>query len=360
MTLTAPERLATEIDVAPLAQAIRDNPMLWAQNVLRQSYEGSAHSATQAIILRGPTYVSVEKIFNTLEAVDYPAIGALVPAINELMIKALEIISAGNYDPYGQVEGVEELGRVMLVELEPGGKIEPHVDEGIYADHFQRFHLVVESDGTSWATHEGAAVHYTSMNEGELWAVPHKMKHSFENNTSKPRIHMIIDAVSKRFHKQPKPRYSGKYELKEVSFADIMSSMDANQMFADHWDEIALNKKLMVLKPFVEGYKVLEKADKLMIIGAFLGDQMVGYSANFLVQHMHYADLDVCQNDLLFVDKEHRKGRLGLGLIKETERLAAERGARLMMWHVKENTPLNILMQKKGYGVQDIIYSKEL
>lgn len=66
------------------------------------------------------------------------------------------------------------------------------------------------------------------------------------------------------------------------------------------------------------------------------------------------------QNDLLFVAEEHRKTRVGLDLIRETEKQAFARGAEMMLWHAKENTSLSILMPKLGYSVQDIIYSKVL
>lgn len=132
-------------------------------------------------------------------------------------------------------------------------------------------------------------------------------------------------------------------------------------MFADHWDEIALNKQVMRLKPNLEQYRVMDQQGMLLLLGAFLNDgTLIGYSVNFIVNHLHYADLRVATNDLLFIARDHRGGRLGLQLIAATEAKAKERGAQLMLWHAKQETALNNLLPRLGYGVQDIIYSRGL
>ncbi len=135
---------------------------------------------------------------------------------------------------------------------------------------------------------------------------------------------------------------------------------NAGELFEEHWDEIALNKQVMILKPDEARYRAMEEAGSLLILAAWEGEDLVGYSVNFIVNHLHYADLRLCSNDLLFITKAKRAGRLGLKLIRETEKRAAEMGARLMLWHAKQDTALAVMMPKMGYGVQDIIFSKEI
>lgn len=128
-----------------------------------------------------------------------------------------------------------------------------------------------------------------------------------------------------------------------------------------HWDEVARNKAVMVLDPDVEVYKALEDRGLLIALGAYQDDTLVGYSVTMLVQkHLHYAGLCYGQNDVIFVDAAYRAGRLGLQLIRETERIAKERGAQMIFWHAKPTTPFDALLPRLGYGVQDIIYSREL
>ncbi len=147
-------------------------------------------------------------------------------------------------------------------------------------------------------------------------------------------------------------------EIRTSTVSEMLAN--AGELFEEHWDEIALNKQVMVLKPDEDRYRAMEQAGSLLILAAWEGEALVGYSVNFIVNHLHYADLRLCSNDLLFITRSKRAGRLGLKLIRETEKRAAEMGARLMLWHAKQDTALAVMMPKMGYGVQDIIFSKEI
>lgn len=149
------------------------------------------------------------------------------------------------------------------------------------------------------------------------------------------------------------------YEIRESTVSEMLAL--AGELFAEHWDEIALNKQVMVLKPDAKRYEAMEANGGLLILAAFDKDgALVGYSVNFIMCHLHYADLCIASNDLLFVSKAHRHGRLGLQLIRATEAKAKQEGARLVLWHAKPNTPLAEIMPRLGYGVQDIIFSREV
>tara|TARA_R100000353_G_scaffold19356_1_gene17898 strand:+ start:28 stop:492 length:465 start_codon:yes stop_codon:yes gene_type:complete len=134
----------------------------------------------------------------------------------------------------------------------------------------------------------------------------------------------------------------------------------ATVLFEEHYEEIARNKQIMKLKPDEKTYHQMEEMRKIFILSAWQDDVLIGYSVNFVTNHLHYADLVIAQNDLLYITKEKRGSRAGLRLIKETENYAASLGCKLMLWHAKENTTLSAILPKMKYGVQDIIYSKEL
>jgi GNAT superfamily N-acetyltransferase len=148
------------------------------------------------------------------------------------------------------------------------------------------------------------------------------------------------------------------YEVRQSTVDEMLSCGQA--LFEQHWDEIARNKEVMVLKPDEEAYRAMEAAGALLTLAALKDGQIVGYSVNFVMRHPHYADLLVCNNDLLFIDQEHRQGGAGIRLMRRTEQEAQARGCRLVMWHAKENTPLADMLPRMGYGVQDIIFSKQI
>jgi hypothetical protein len=129
-----------------------------------------------------------------------------------------------------------------------------------------------------------------------------------------------------------------------------------------HRDELTTNKAIMVLDPMRERYAMLDDCGALLTVGAFIDDEIVGYSVNIIDHNLHYQGLLVCQNDILFVRKDLR-GRLGLQLMHETERLAKERAGELpilQLWHAKPNTDLEAILPRQGYKVQDLIFSKVL
>ena len=149
-----------------------------------------------------------------------------------------------------------------------------------------------------------------------------------------------------------------KSEIKLATVDEMLAK--ATILFEEHYKEIARNKEVMKLKPDEETYRNLEKMRRIFILSAWQDDILIGYSVNFVLNHPHYADLVLAQNDLLYIKKEMRGSRAGLRLIKETETHATLLGCKLMLWHAKENTSLSAILPRLKYAVQDIIYSKEL
>jgi len=149
-----------------------------------------------------------------------------------------------------------------------------------------------------------------------------------------------------------------KTEIKLATVNEMLAK--ASVLFEEHYEEIARNKEVMKLKPDEKAYRNLEEANQIFILSAWQDDVLIGYSVNFVLNHPHYADLLLAQNDLLYIKKEMRGSRAGLKLIKETETHATSLGCKLMLWHAKENTALGAILPRLKYGVQDIIYSKEL
>ena len=148
-----------------------------------------------------------------------------------------------------------------------------------------------------------------------------------------------------------------KYEIKLCKVGEVADSM---HLLTKHWEESARNKELMKLSPDYNMYNMLEANGTLVCLGAYIDKLLVGYSVNMIKPHLHYSTLICGYNDLLFVDDDHRGSSLGLKLIKETKKELEKRGAKLMLWHAKENTTLAILLPKLGCKIQEIIYSEEL
>jgi GNAT superfamily N-acetyltransferase len=148
------------------------------------------------------------------------------------------------------------------------------------------------------------------------------------------------------------------YTIIETTVSDKLEAL--LPLLRLHRDELATAKHLMALAPNVEAYCALENTRSLLALVAYAGEEIAGYSINFIGAHLHYSGLRYAHNDALFVAPAFRGGRLGVRLMRETERLAKARGARMMMWHAKPGTVLEGMLPRMGYGVQDVIYSKEI
>lgn len=149
-------------------------------------------------------------------------------------------------------------------------------------------------------------------------------------------------------------------DIRQVGVDEIRCHPGVQALFEQHYKEVALHKDVMQLDPRWNNYYALEEQGVLLVLGAFADQVLVGYSVSFFAEHLHHQQLLVCHNDLLFVEPSHRRGRLGLRLIHATEEAARQRGSRLILWQAKPSTALDTLLLRRGYGVQDIIYSKAL
>jgi hypothetical protein len=175
-------RLAQGVDVRPALAELAANPDLWKLDTVRQSYPGSAHHDTQVIHLRGCADVNEYTAFNDIVAVDFPE-GDLLPECCRLMYGIAGFLGTGR------------LGRVMVVTLKPGGTIDPHIDEGAYAEFYTRFHLSLQSADGNTYTVDGETAY---MKPGELWWFDHRKTHTVANASEVERIHLILDCKCPR------------------------------------------------------------------------------------------------------------------------------------------------------------------
>lgn len=152
--------------------------------------------------------------------------------------------------------------------------------------------------------------------------------------------------------------HSATMEIKPISIADMQQSADA--LLLSHWQEIGQDRHRRILSPDWDRYYEAEEKGFMLSLGAWVADDLAGYSLNFIAPNMHYSEVLSCQNDLLFVDEQHRRGSIGGRLIRATERAARQRGAHEMIWHAKPDTVLNAGLPKLGYSVLDVLYCKEL
>lgn len=175
--------------MTPLNEAVARQPDLWNEIQERQKFSGSPHGDTETIFLRWCKGLNLHSAFTEIPAFDCLAMGKLLEA-HEHINYALSLASG------------QKLGRVLIVKLRPGGVITPHIDEGDYADHYERFHVVLKSQAGVLFTCGNEAV---QMKAGEVWWFNHKEVHEVHNLSQSDRIHMMVDMVAPKFRRERMP-----------------------------------------------------------------------------------------------------------------------------------------------------------
>jgi quercetin dioxygenase-like cupin family protein len=168
------------IDVAPLLHAVENRYDLFAMTVARQSFENSPHADTMTVFVRGPLGWTRDWYQHDIGAMDYPAAQILAEPLREVVAPVIRRLQ------------IAQLGRVMIVELPPGGRIARHVDQGEYARHYQRWHLVLSGGPRATLTCDGNVVQCLP---GRLFWFNHHLPHEAANDEAHARLAVIIDGV---------------------------------------------------------------------------------------------------------------------------------------------------------------------
>ena len=95
-----------------------------------------------------------------------------------------------------------ELARLMIVSLQPEGKVYPHTDFGEYYKARDRYHLVLQSKSGSEMF---SGDEKQTFKEGELWWINNKIKHEVSNPSKYPRIHIIFDVLPRNGRPKAQP-----------------------------------------------------------------------------------------------------------------------------------------------------------
>ena len=134
-----------------------------------------------------------------------------------------------------------------------------------------------------------------------------------------------------------------------------------------HWDEVTFYRDIP-LDPDWAKYESIDRAGKLHVFTARLDEALIGYCVAMVSWGAHYKTCLVVDEDLLFLAPDHRKGRLGVGLIQYVDEyfrswLPTMPNCQLIARrHVKVRPDLDYgkLLEHLGYECMERIYVKRL
>lgn len=139
-----------------------------------------------------------------------------------------------------------------------------------------------------------------------------------------------------------------------LKFVDEME-----KLFPEHYEELCVTKEFPA-EPDYEQYRLLGKAGMLRTITCRADGELIGY-INFIIQpHLHYKSCKTAFEDLYFIKKEYRKGRVGIRLFQYAEKVLKERGVHRIIMHTKVHLDLSKLFEYLGYKHSDKLFTKIL
>lgn len=129
-----------------------------------------------------------------------------------------------------------------------------------------------------------------------------------------------------------------------------------------HWREVAKYQDIQ-LDPDVEAYTAAEAAGMFVAFTARDWNdegRLVGYAGYFVRPNMHYRQSKQAVQDVIYIDPSYRLGFTGIKLIKYADEELAKMGVQVVMHHVKVKLNWGPVLERLGYTLSDLIYTKRL
>ena len=205
------------VDIQPVLSEILAHTIAWTEQTGRQS-RIRVQAETDGIPLRGLRHSKIMgRRRRDVHETRYTSLASCFPHTVALLERFANELG-GN------------LGRAKFARLPPGAHVLPHVDRGEYYELRDRYHLVVDCQGTSMLQ---AGDEEISMRDGELWWFDNKVIHSARNESQRHRTHLIFDLRPKASSDIERPRSTAAPDPQRMlEAARVSTSSEANEAIA--------------------------------------------------------------------------------------------------------------------------------
>jgi GNAT superfamily N-acetyltransferase len=127
----------------------------------------------------------------------------------------------------------------------------------------------------------------------------------------------------------------------------------------EHYDELCVTKDFPLM-PDYEAYGRLHVAGMLRCVTVREDNELIGYAIFIVHPHLHYRSCITAFEDIYFLKKEHRKGRVGIRLFQFTEDVLKKEGVHRIIMHTKIHMDNTRLFEYLGYKLTDKLFTKIL
>ena len=133
---------------------------------------------------------------------------------------------------------------------------------------------------------------------------------------------------------------------------------EANELIYQNWDDTGYKEAGIELNPDWEAYDALYYAGMIGVYTVRKDEKLVGYLVVLARNHPHYKDHIFASNDILFIDKEHRKGLVGYFLVKYVTEDLEKRGVSVLLFNTTVDKPYDPILKRLGFKHSEKLYTK--
>ena len=134
---------------------------------------------------------------------------------------------------------------------------------------------------------------------------------------------------------------------------------ELEDLFPLHYEELCVTKDFP-LAPNYDAYKRLADAGMLRCITVRADNELIGYIIFIVQPHLHYMTCKTAFEDIYFLRKDYRKGRVGIRLFKYAESVLKAIGVDRVIMHTKIHMDNSKLFEYLGYKWTDKLFTKIL
>lgn len=146
-------------------------------------------------------------------------------------------------------------------------------------------------------------------------------------------------------------------EYKQENYSDCIDELKT--IYPEHYEELSVTKSYE-LEPDYDQYLRLEKAGVLKVVTCRDDGKLAGYIIYIISPHLHYKSCITAFEDIYFVRKQYRKGRIGIKLFQYAEVVLRELKVNRVIYATKVHSDNSRLFEYLGYTNSDKLYTKLL
>jgi GNAT superfamily N-acetyltransferase len=107
-------------------------------------------------------------------------------------------------------------------------------------------------------------------------------------------------------------------------------------------------------------FERMEADGAVYVLTVRADEQLIGYAVFLLQMHLHYKHTRVAINDAIGLDPDHRRGRVGVRLIRYAELALEALGVKKIYYHYKPGHKLGNLLDQLDYPEFETVRARRL